>query len=317
MPDLQLQPSIASDLRSQGMRAIVERLEQLGTPHGAIDATQLLCYWINSTPPVPPDSVLPYLVWQFDINSPFWGLLASASGGPSPALRDLLVTSISLHARRGLPQTIIDVVKRLGYTDAHLLEGQNSWGGSDYPPDQGWAVYRIFVDLSLPLDPSPPSFLFWNATTAYAPGDVVAYPLALQNTPSPPPGNVTAGWRYFRAMGSPPVGVPPWYFLVSDVLDIADITDFSTLRTRFWIDVPYINGVPYRPLLPSDVALLRAVCEFFQPERCYLDEIIGGIPGPSDVILINDQEGMNVSDTILITDAPAGTGPSDLISVQA
>ena len=36
----------------------------------------------------------------------------------------------------------------LGWTTVSLLEGQTNWGGVAYPSNQGWAVFRVMIDLA-------------------------------------------------------------------------------------------------------------------------------------------------------------------------
>jgi P2-related tail formation protein len=171
MAQLAIQPSI-NDLRSQAMLELVERL-------GVLDLTPLLVYRIASVP----ESALPFLAWQFDILAPFWQLLGPpaslfdsidavtdidtltsidflagpGTGGPTTPTdlqRALLENAIALHRVRGTPAAIKRALAQLGWTSLSLLEGQQSWGGTAYPSSQGWAVFRVLINLapSQPLD---------------------------------------------------------------------------------------------------------------------------------------------------------------------
>jgi phage tail P2-like protein len=129
MAQLQPQPSIR-DSRTGALMQIIARLD-------ALDLSPILVYRIDSVP----DSALPWLAWQFDIQSPFWQLL------DNPGRRVLLKEAIALHAARGTPWAIKTALASLGYPGATIQEGQNSWGGSGWPTSEGWAVNRIIVPL--------------------------------------------------------------------------------------------------------------------------------------------------------------------------
>ncbi len=163
MPELSAAPSI-NDTRTQALLVLIARLE-------ALDLTTLLVYRIDSVV----ESALPFLAWQFDILSPLWQLIAPVSlgvdaltsidlltdvdnliesGGPvsaqmltEAAERALLMTAIPLHRFRGTPWAIKQALASLGWTQVTLLEGQSSWGGDAYPSNQGWAVFRVMIDL--------------------------------------------------------------------------------------------------------------------------------------------------------------------------
>lgn len=164
MAQLEIQPSI-NDARSQALLMLIERLD-------ALDLTTLLIYRIASVT----DSALPFLAWQFDILSPFWQLLASSGTqfasvdaitdidtltsidqltgpdigdptAPDSIQRILLENAIAFHRIRGTPAAIKNALAQLGWSSASLLEGQQSWGGTAYPASQGWAVFRVMIDL--------------------------------------------------------------------------------------------------------------------------------------------------------------------------
>ena len=119
---------------------------------------------------------MPFLAWQFDILSPLWQLIAPValgvdaltnidllidvdnlieSGGlvtelvlTEAAQRELLQNAIALHRFRGTPSAIKQALGSLGWTQVTLLEGQSSWGGDAYPSSQGWAAFRVMIDLA-------------------------------------------------------------------------------------------------------------------------------------------------------------------------
>jgi P2-related tail formation protein len=165
MAELQLPPSI-NDSRSQALARLAARLSQ-------IDLVPLLVYRIDS---VPPDA-LPLLAWQFDILSPLWQAVAPAvtsvdaltnideltdvdtltEGTPGSmsaqkqavvaAERALIKAAIQLHRYRGTPWVIKRALATLGWTRVSIVEGQSRWGGTQYPASQGWALFRVLVQL--------------------------------------------------------------------------------------------------------------------------------------------------------------------------
>jgi P2-related tail formation protein len=163
MAQLQLPPSI-NDMRSKSLLRTIERLD-------ALDLTPLLVYRLDSAP----DSALIFLAWQFDMLDPQWQLAASTSGESIDALTDidpltdidtllsssgsagptdfdswraLLQAAIPLHRVHGTPYSIRQALASLGWTSVSFLEGQASWGGSAWPSSEGWAVFRVVVNLA-------------------------------------------------------------------------------------------------------------------------------------------------------------------------
>jgi P2-related tail formation protein len=176
MPNLQI-PSSINDTRSQALMGLIERL-------GEIDLTPLLVYRIDSVPA----EALPFLAWQFDILSPLWQTVApiitsvdsitdvdalididTLTEGPTvvgieestviAAQRALIKTAIQLHRYRGTPWSIKVALATLRWSNVMLLEGQTSWGGTRYPPSEGWAVFRVMVQIEAgqSIDPSAPA----------------------------------------------------------------------------------------------------------------------------------------------------------------
>jgi P2-related tail formation protein len=164
MPELSAAPSI-NDTRTQALLVLIERL-------AALDLSALLVYRIDSVVA----TALPFLAWQFDVLSPLWQLIAPValgvdaltnidllidvdnlieSGGvvtglvlSEAAQRALLENAIALHRFRGTPWAIKQALASLGWTQVSLLEGQTSWGGNAYSSSQGWAVFRVTIDLT-------------------------------------------------------------------------------------------------------------------------------------------------------------------------
>jgi P2-related tail formation protein len=161
MAELTIQPSI-NDLRARSLIGLVERIGQL-------DLSDILVYRLDSVP----ESALILLAWQFDMLAPQWQLganikesidtltnidalsdvdtLTSIGGiaGPSDfdSLRSLLQVAIPLHRTRGTPYSIKAALASMGWGSATLQEGQSSWGGTSYPAAQGWAVFRVLINL--------------------------------------------------------------------------------------------------------------------------------------------------------------------------
>ncbi len=163
MPELSAAPSI-DDTRTQALLVLIARL-------AALDLTTLLIYRIDSVV----EGALPFLAWQFDILSPLWQLIAPVSLGvdaltdidllidvdnlieaggavtdqmlTEAAQRELVKNAIALHRFRGTPWSIKQALASLGWAEVTLLEGQSTWGGNLYPSNQGWAVFRVLIDL--------------------------------------------------------------------------------------------------------------------------------------------------------------------------
>jgi P2-related tail formation protein len=175
MAELQIPPSI-NDSRSQALMTLVRRL-------GEIDLTPLLVYRVDSVPA----GALPFLAWQFDILSPLWQTVApvimsvdaitnvdllididtltEASSVEAveesvtiAAQRALIKMAIQLHPYRGTPWSVKSALATLGWASVSILEGQNSWGSTKYPTSEGWAVFRVMIELQpgQSIDPSAP-----------------------------------------------------------------------------------------------------------------------------------------------------------------
>lgn len=174
MADLSLQPSIATDLRSQAHLALVKRL-------GALDLSPILIDRMSS---LVDSAVLP-MAWQWDVLNPLllpvasqlvelefadWDEIADPDAlsnvdllqylaeedvsGPVPTAllyaqyRALILLSTPLHSIMGTLGALQQALTGLGYPNAAVQEGQNSWGGTLWPSSQGWAVFRVQIDLA-------------------------------------------------------------------------------------------------------------------------------------------------------------------------
>jgi hypothetical protein len=114
------------------------------------------------------------LAWQFDMLDPEWQLAArvgeswdalttidgltnidtlssvGSAAGPSDfdSLRALLKAAIPLHRTRGTPYAIRTALQSLGWSSVSFQEGQASWNGISWPANEGWAVFRVLVQLA-------------------------------------------------------------------------------------------------------------------------------------------------------------------------
>ncbi|HZP46252.1 MAG TPA: phage tail protein [Candidatus Binataceae bacterium] len=147
MANLSLTPTV-NDARGQAFSAIQDRMAR-------IDLSPLLIYRLASVPA----AILPYLAWQFDMLSSEWSLLLAGS-----TLEQLLANAIPLHKTLGTPYALKVAFAALGWPNATILEGQNAWGGSSWPSNQGWAVFR--VQWALAIGQAPPADLSSLAAAA-------------------------------------------------------------------------------------------------------------------------------------------------------
>src|SRR5258708_712915 len=155
MPELR-PPASISDLRAQGIYALTARF-------GKLDLTPLLLYTITFAP----DSALGWLAWQFDVADSLFQLIA-----PGAEQRQRISQAVPLKRFVGTPYAIKTALVSLGWPGAIIQEGQNSWGGSSYPSDQGWAVCRILINLAA-FDASTAAV--WNNVEAYPAAQLVSF----------------------------------------------------------------------------------------------------------------------------------------------
>ena len=161
MAELNIQPSI-NDARSSALLVLLERLDNL-------DLVPILVYRLDSVP----DSALTLLAWQFDMLDPEWQLAvqsgesfdaiktidgltdvdtlsslgSSAGQSDFDSLRALLKLAIPLHRTRGTPYAIRTALQALGWSNATFQEGQTAWNGTAWPANEGWAVFRTYIEL--------------------------------------------------------------------------------------------------------------------------------------------------------------------------
>lgn len=162
--DLILAPSI-NDTRGRAILAITDQRLK------ALDLTPILVYRVANLP----DSAVLAMAWQWDVLDPSWvtGIAVGEAWDALTSLdlltgidtltsqqndatsvsdydtyRSLIENSVPLHRLRGTPAAIFGALTQLGFSNALLQEGQNSWGGTSWPAFQGWAVFRVVINLA-------------------------------------------------------------------------------------------------------------------------------------------------------------------------
>jgi len=228
MAELQIPPSI-NDTRSRALLALVDRLGQL-------DLGPLLVYRIDSVPA----SALPFLAWQFDILSPLWQAVApvilsvdaitdvdelididtlteataiqlAQERAAIASQRALIKMAIQLHRFRGTPWSIKSALATLGWQNVSILEGQDSWDGNSYPADQGWALFRVIVQLeenqsidSDRIDTAVAVIKLYKPVRSWLDGLFFALPPALDSAPSPGDQLTVTGIAEYQLDSAPP-----------------------------------------------------------------------------------------------------------------
>ncbi len=228
MAELQIPPSINDD-RSQALMVLVDRL-------GSVDLTPLLVYRIDSVPA----TALPFLAWQFDILSPLWQTVApvitsvdtitnvdqlididTLTEAPSvgglqqstaiAAERALIKMAIQLHRFRGTPWSIKSALAMLGWASVSILEGQSSWGGIQYPANEGWAVFRVMIQLQpgQTIDPSAPNIAtatinFFKPARSLLDSLFFILPAAFDTAPTPFDSLTLGGIANYQLDTAPP-----------------------------------------------------------------------------------------------------------------
>ncbi len=245
MGELQLPPSVR-DTRGQAIEGIVNRLAQ-------IDLSPILVYRIDSVP----DSALPFLAWQFDVADALFQLLA-----PGFDKRTLIKNAIALKRQVGTPAAIKTALANLGWTSATILEGQNSWGGTFWPANEGWAVCRILINLGMA---NPDDFAVWQAPIDYAAGALVSF-----------------NGNFFWAAGPAPAGTIPQFDTIDDVppLLLDGLVNFDDLVQAPWVLLDPDDLL--QPISAAQVQQITAAFNFFKPARCWLDSVWFVLPAMED-----------------------------------
>jgi hypothetical protein len=217
MANLALQPPLATDVRCQAYLQLIDRLQSL-------NLTPILVYRIPSLV----DSAVIPMAYQWDVLNPLllpgvfqlltllypgWDPItdidlltnidllqyqaAAVNTTPLSQLfgqyRSLIQISTALHGTMGTVGALKSALTQLGYPSAIIQEGQNSWGGNQWPSDEGWAVFRILINLAtVPADTDFAGLEgrivaianYWKPERCWL--DSIQFQLYLVDTPIPP-----------------------------------------------------------------------------------------------------------------------------------
>lgn len=121
-------PSSINDLRTQAHLNLSARLQSL-------DLTPLLIMTLGSNIPA---SIIPYLIWQLDMMIPAVPMQALGVSALT-----ILQNALPLHQKLGTVYALKQALLLCGYPGVTILEGQSSWGGTSWPANEGWAVFRV------------------------------------------------------------------------------------------------------------------------------------------------------------------------------
>jgi hypothetical protein len=257
--------SSINDLRTQAHMQLSARLE-------SIDLTPLLIRTLGNNLPA---SILPYLIWELDMMIP--SVPMQALGVTS---QTIIQNTLRLHKIMGTPGAIIQALGLCGAT-ATCYEGQTSWGGSSYPADQGWAVFRVGVSGS-----------------GQAPIGVINGVNRSFNLPAVPVGNslrvfynglLQPTTNYTTSGTGLTMSFAPALNSALDVL-MRKATDGTPLY--FDAVVPTVSGsnlvLPDAPIsielyrnglfqimdtTPAQLGYMATIINFFKPARCLLDSV--------------------------------------------
>jgi hypothetical protein len=133
-------PSSINDERTQIHLGLSARLfPPFAIANGKLDLTDLLIRTVTAAP----QSVLPYLLWEFDV----WDIAAPMLAFGVSSM-ELIQNAIYLHQIQGTVYSIQYALELMGLTNVVLYEGAALWGGA-YPVSQAWAVFRVsFAEVS-------------------------------------------------------------------------------------------------------------------------------------------------------------------------
>ena len=290
MTQLQAPPSI-NDLRTQTILALLQQPWPSGSAFGP-DLSPVLVNRLASVPA----SALPFLAWEWDILSPEWLLISGSLDPDDPVTPDgwraLLEAAIPLHQQAGTAGAIKKALAALGWPSIQILEGQDSWGGSAYPSDQGWAVCRLFV--TAPGDSTVP---IYDVDDSYAAGSQVAYN-----------GNI------FLAEAAVAAGIVPQFTSFADITDPSLITDIDNLVQTPWVLQGPVPGD--LSITPQDVLKITTAFNFFKPVRVLLDSVWVVMPGwADDAPTPTDQFSITAMRDLLGVFADIAPEPSDTVAL--
>jgi len=227
----------------------------------ALDLTPILVYRIANLP----DSAVLAMVWQWDVLDPSWatGIAAGEAWDSSASIdlltdvdtlssqqndatsvsdfdtyRALITSSVPLHQIRGTPAAILSALTQLGFSNAILQEGQNSWGGTSWPVIQGWAVFRVVVPLAPGQTVTAQQITqitgaanFWKNSRSWLDSvQLLAPPLGDSLVPAPFDALVNIFAQFDPLLTAPTaiVGAPAWF--LSDTKKVLPLHDTRYLH---------------------------------------------------------------------------------------
>lgn len=257
--------SSINDLRTQAHMQLSARLE-------SIDLTPLLIRTLGNNLPA---SILPYLIWELDMMIP--SVPMQALGVTS---QTIIQNALPLHKIMGTPGAISQALSLCGF-NATLFEGQASWGGSSYPSNLGWAVFRVGVSgsgqspigvidgsnqvFSLPAVPVGNSLrVFYNGllqpTTSYTTsgtGLTMSFAPALNSS-------------LCVLMRKASDGTPLYFDAV-----VPTVSGSNLVLPEAPISIElYRNGVVQSMgANPTQLGYMATIISFFKPARCLLDSV--------------------------------------------
>lgn len=218
---------------------------QLSARLESLDLTPLLIYTLGSNIPT---SILPYLIWQYDMMIP--GVPMQSLG---VSALQVIQSALPLHKISGTPGSIIQALALCGFPGVTIQEGQSSWGGSSYPASQGWAVFR--VDLG-------------------SAGAGVIFSQAVA-------GTIGGGNESFTLAAIPATNSLRVFYnglLLRPTLDFTSSgTALTTTFAPFGTDV-LSSAFRTTPLTSDIVDELTIIINFFKAARCLLDSIESSFP---------------------------------------
>jgi phage tail P2-like protein len=169
-----LPPPLADDWRFQWLAMLAGRLQQL-------DLTPLLVYLMDMTE----TSALPWLAEQLLLTGDNGWHLAESDD----ARRAMLKNAIELHRYKGTPWAVREVIRRLGFGEVELSEGEAALGETltrAWPAECRWALYRVVLKQIITNDQAA---LLRQTLAAFAPArcelaalDYTAVPLRYNHT---------------------------------------------------------------------------------------------------------------------------------------
>jgi hypothetical protein len=172
--------------------------------------------------------------------------------------RLLIQLSTALHRIMGSVGALKGALAGLGYPNAIVQEGQNSWGGTTWPSNQGWAVFRVLIDLAtVPVGTDLTKIIprivaicnFWKPERCWL--DSVQFGLKILDTLIPP---VTD--RLTNIFTQHDFLIPlPHDFIIAPFFPIAD----KKTLVPYWNSRYYHSGITYGQNEPevADSALTR------------------------------------------------------------